>query len=240
MKILLQWCQCQNLNVEEQLISGIRYFDLRVAFHKKLEKFFLIHTLFGPDVFQFLQAVKDFLCRHTNEVILLDFNHFYDMEIENHLQIVTLLHSVFDDMISLYSDRQEVTLRYLRQRKHQLVVFYHHRLAAETGDFWPNTSITSPWPNTMNAERCLDMLESAVLKRDWEKFHVCQGVLTPDLNAILGNVNGSILLSCARVLNSTFLTRLCRDSLRPFLGMIYIVDFVEEVDYTQAIVDLNT
>ena len=57
-----------------------------------------------------LDSVSSFLSEHQREVVLLDFNHFFNMEEEHHAMLISLLSSHFGDLLLPVSKVQEVTL----------------------------------------------------------------------------------------------------------------------------------
>ena len=57
-----------------------------------------------------LDSVSSFLSEHQREVVLLDFNHFFNMEEEHHAMLISLLSSHFGDLLLPISKVQEVTL----------------------------------------------------------------------------------------------------------------------------------
>ena len=97
--IMYKWAVTQYLNVEEQLQAGIRYFDLRVASRPDTDVLYLVHSLYAQEVPTFLKNVRDFLVLHPKEVVLLDFNHFYEMTLEQHDQLLDTIGSIFEDKL---------------------------------------------------------------------------------------------------------------------------------------------
>ena len=71
--------ETQTYTVTQQLLSGSRYFDLRV--HKKGEEYRIFHSILDGIAFsQVLTEIKDFLLSHPSEILLLDFQHFKDSQ----------------------------------------------------------------------------------------------------------------------------------------------------------------
>ena len=84
---------------------GIRYFDLRVCrttdknLHSK-SPFTFTHGLLGDLVRDGLEEINEFLNQHSKEIILLDFNHFYDFNDQcGHDQLIHLIHEIFGKKI---------------------------------------------------------------------------------------------------------------------------------------------
>lgn len=62
-------------------------------------KFYTVHALYGDPVMKELVNIKQFLLSHTKEIIVLDFQHFYDFSETDHYQLSSVLKSLFHDMI---------------------------------------------------------------------------------------------------------------------------------------------
>lgn len=67
--------ETQKYTVSEQLLSGARYFDLRVE--KTDDSLVIFHSIIkGVEFEPILDSIKDFIETHSSEVLLLDFQHF--------------------------------------------------------------------------------------------------------------------------------------------------------------------
>ncbi|KAK7495212.1 hypothetical protein BaRGS_00013622 [Batillaria attramentaria] len=239
--IIKKWSQCQSHNFTQQLNRGVRYFDLRVSHRSEDEDFYLVHHLYGPKLISCLEEVVTFLAEHPKEVVLLDFNHFYSMELEQHIQLITLLLSMFEGRLCPFSATDKPSLASLWQNRIQVIIFYQQEIVAEFQDLWPAASIASPWANTMDAERCLEYQEKHAKEQRREgKFHVCQAILTPSTQTIMQNLTGSVLAHCAKKINHKLPEWMRSSPLVGQRGMIYIVDFVEEDGFIPSVVSLNT
>ena len=71
------WARAQGQTIAQQLAAGIRYLDLRVE--PKGDTPWIVHTFWSVPVSDVLTQVNDFITQNPKEVVLLDFNHFYDM-----------------------------------------------------------------------------------------------------------------------------------------------------------------
>ena len=99
--IIYRWAKCQRSNCRRQLELGIRYFDIRLAklAPKKNEKngneaqdsVRVIHGLFGDEICAILSDIEHFLEKHPGEVVILDFQHIFDFQKDDHLNLVRYL-----------------------------------------------------------------------------------------------------------------------------------------------------
>ena len=115
----------------EQLNIGIRYFDLRVCpttdvSLAKRSPFSFAHGLLGDLVRHGLEEINEFLNKHTKEIVLLDFNHFYDFNDQcGHEQLVELIYDVFGKKICTTAQTlNECTLNYLWNNNQQVIILY--------------------------------------------------------------------------------------------------------------------
>ena len=80
--VVYNWSVTQSMTIYEQLRSGIRYLDLRVAYRTadKNSEIRVLHGLFGWTIDQVLDEVNRFVANYPKEIVILDFNHFYKMD----------------------------------------------------------------------------------------------------------------------------------------------------------------
>lgn len=68
---MANWSRTQAYNATEQLMAGIRYFDLRVATKEGTEDFYFVHGLYSDNVQAVLNDMVKFLESHPQEVSLV-------------------------------------------------------------------------------------------------------------------------------------------------------------------------
>lgn len=66
--ILASWSITQALSATDQLKSGIRYFDIRIATKDKSEDLFIVHTLYSDKALPIYDEINQFLNKHPQEV----------------------------------------------------------------------------------------------------------------------------------------------------------------------------
>lgn len=89
---IFKWSVTQETNLTTQLQSGIRYFDFRVALkHDTCNGFwsnssadiypcfYIVHGQYANRVDYELEVIKNFLIDHPKEVVIIDFQHFHDI-----------------------------------------------------------------------------------------------------------------------------------------------------------------
>ncbi|KAF7214075.1 PI-PLC X domain-containing protein 2 [Nothobranchius furzeri] len=241
-KVMVKWSMTQNLTFREQLDAGIRYFDLRVS-SKPGEvgnEIYFIHGLFGHKVRDGLLEINSFLSRHKKEVVFLDFNHYYAMEEDHHMYLLSMLQDVFGSKLCNNCMVENVTLEYLWEKKYQVIVFYHHPLAEDIPVMWPGSKIPAPWANTTEPNKLIQFLETTLKERAKKgSFHVTQAILTPRVNTVaLGFFWGLRNYLVER--NLPFIMSWV-ETQRPGVDGVNIItsDFVDLTDFANIVIKLN-
>lgn len=121
-KVMKKWSVTQNLTFKEQLEGGIRYFDLRVSSKpgEAGQEIYFIHGLFGIKVWDGLMEINTFLEHHPKEVIFLDFNHFYAMDNNHHVYLISRIQEVFGSRLCPKECVENVTLQNLWEKQQQV------------------------------------------------------------------------------------------------------------------------
>lgn len=93
--IIFNWSITQHENIKDQLNSGIRYLDLRVATKPTDANIYFVHGLYGSKIYQPLQEIAEWLSFHNNEIVILDFQHFYSFSEMDHSHLVETIFRIF-------------------------------------------------------------------------------------------------------------------------------------------------
>ncbi|XP_060522265.1 PI-PLC X domain-containing protein 2 isoform X3 [Cylas formicarius] len=67
--IMARWSKTQSYSASEQLRSGIRFFDLRIATKEREDNLYFVHGLYSDEVQTVLDDIVSFLETHPQEVI---------------------------------------------------------------------------------------------------------------------------------------------------------------------------
>ncbi|XP_064473972.1 PI-PLC X domain-containing protein 3-like [Ornithodoros turicata] len=195
--ILYNWCLTQSETAKQQLCAGIRYFDLRIATKSdpKDQNLYIVHGLYGYAIDNFFLEVKAFLDEHPREVLLLHFQHFYNMSDDDHQRLLHKLTSTFGALMCQFTEKLEnLTLTSLWRKGSQVLSFYNHdRLAKYYPFLWPASYIPNPWPNTDNVSALVTFWDNQIAKgRDTNRFSVLQGVGTPQDTTVAFHICSSL------------------------------------------------
>ncbi|TFK37908.1 PLC-like phosphodiesterase [Crucibulum laeve] len=178
--IIANWSIAQTLNFTMQLASGIRYFDLRVQGTGGSLNF--VHGLVGPPVQTLIDQLDVFLSQpgYDKEIILLDFNHFYDMTPALHNQLTGMLLAKFGDKLAPKALSEDTKFGELWFSPYRIITFYANEASVNSSRWlWPQSTIESPWPEVQNVGALYTALDNE-LATPRSKFFVLQSILTPD------------------------------------------------------------
>ncbi|XP_063225648.1 PI-PLC X domain-containing protein 1-like [Bacillus rossius redtenbacheri] len=155
---LARYLLTQDTDVWGQLVHGVRYLDLRVAYYPFLNKthgadhrFWINHDLIriGP-LLPVLRDIKRFLTATKREVVILDLHRFpvgfYGRQ-GRHRRLVTLLKQELGPYaLPSSADLRSATLEQIWSQDRRLVVAYGDRqVAKESAWLWP--PLTQVWGN---------------------------------------------------------------------------------------------
>lgn len=74
------------------------------------------------DIVDALQILNQALLSHRQEVVILDFQHFYNFEYSHHLFLVDMLYSIFGERLCTQpEDLSHVTLHWLQEGGVQVI-----------------------------------------------------------------------------------------------------------------------
>jgi len=191
-----RWAVAQARSLGEQLRDGVRYLDLRVCrapepSAPERHELFFCHAILAERVADGLAQIGAFVREHPREVVVLDFNHFYDVD-ERHVEAAIdgshqhLCHLLLSEFGSALCPRERATslsdlsLADMWRHDESVVVLYGHAPTVERQPhLWPQSCIESPWPDTRHTRQLVQRLDQSLDRRQRDRLHVLQGVLTP-------------------------------------------------------------
>lgn len=241
--VIFNWCINQENSVKEQLDGGIRYLDLRVASKKDDPRgVFVVHGLYGCEIGEPLEEINNWLSAHPDEVVILDFQHFYAFTEALHGTLISRIKRIFGrKMVTLHARLDSLTLAYLNSRGQQVFVVYRNIVAKGHNDLWPSGLWPTPWPNTVSTSNLIAILEEDIKTRNNEQGFVSQCLLTPTTSYIVRHFCGNLQRD---------LVNKCKQAIFPWIqnntpgpgGMnIVITDFVnvENFAFSKLVIQRN-
>lgn len=179
------WAKAQGQNVGEQLNSGIRYFDLRVAADG--DRLRICHGMYSDDVGNIIDAVGKFSAAHEREIIVLHFQHFFKLTDSHHDRLIAHMRRSFGQALIPRGLGVGAKLKDLFAAKQRVAVVYCDdkiKDANRFADFWSGNMIDSPWGEKDNIDDLKGYLSGVVNTPAEDKLFVLQGVVTPGAGVI--------------------------------------------------------
>ncbi|KAJ9584898.1 hypothetical protein L9F63_020753, partial [Diploptera punctata] len=236
------WSITQRLSIKDQLKSGIRYVDLRVATKPGTKDIFFVHGQYGSNIEIIFQDISTFLADHEDEIVILDLQHFYSFTKENHTYLMSLIDSYFGNKLCPLSHIvSHISLRWMKEKNHQVITIYRNDAAQGNPAFWPSSRWPTPWPDTTSIDTLFSFLDQKLSSRPSEAGFVTQCVLTPDVKYFLKHCFSSLKKKCARPCNQAMVPWLQKQHPGSKGINVVICDFIgmKEISFCKTIVQLN-
>ncbi|XP_038222736.1 PI-PLC X domain-containing protein 3 isoform X1 [Zerene cesonia] len=244
---ILRWTITQSIDAYQQLLIGIRYFDLRLATKTGEERFYFTHGVYAGEITEPLHQIKQFATSHPGEVIILDLQHFYGFTADDHQKLMRYLLNLFGHkLVPREPDLQSITLNSLQRLGQQIVVVYRHQSVYASSEFWQPQMLPSPWPQQDSVNGLLEFLYN--VKRHPGMGFVHQAVLTPTPAFILFRWISTLREKCAKPVKNEVLPKLGEfspgpptHSQGPSPVNVVIADFVDldNAIFSKTIIQLN-
>jgi hypothetical protein len=191
-KMFVKWSRTQELDVTAQLEAGIRYLDLRVCFFNGGSYF--CHGLISTEVGKAMREVQTWAAAHPSEIIILDFNHTYGMTDVEHIALLDMLFTTFqNNLVHVHGEKgTSLTVGECWDQRRNVLILYEKRcLPKYNQEMWTSYAIRSKW---LNKQRSPDMLVALDEELNFIKntppmpyrFWVFQGILTADNATCVG------------------------------------------------------
>ncbi|XP_065056281.1 PI-PLC X domain-containing protein 3-like [Rhopilema esculentum] len=241
--IVYKWSITQTLSLHQQLANGVRYFDLRVAYEDASKEYCFVHGLYGQAYQAIFSEMKQFLDKHPKEVVILDFNHLWGFTEKDCSTFLEIIEKSFGDV--LYGPGTKSTnccLKDLWDAKKQIIALYDNEEAIKKNpNFWPRSTIYSPWYDTANITDLLNHLNGRfdTLKEDC--YNVFQAILSPQTSTIVlhlanGSLKTTLAENCDKMVSSWL--KKVHDEKKKGINIV-ICDFVDLLEFARKVVSLN-
>lgn len=239
--IIFNWSVTQKDNIKTQLDSGIRYLDLRVA-TKGTGDIYFLHGLYGSEITKPLEDVANWLNGHANEIIILDFQHFYTFTEMNHRHLIAKINQLFrGKLCPVSSSFDRMSLRWLNSEKYQVFVIYRNIYAINQANLWPSGLWPTPWPNTVRVDQLVNFLNEELKKRVQSMGYVSQCILTPTTTYVMKHLCGTLQSNLVPLCQKQILSWIDQKKAGPKGLNIVIADFICDQNYVfpKAVIQAN-
>lgn len=233
----------QKMTAAEQLVAGVRYFDIRTAGKDNVtDEWFVYHGFYGEKIRTIMIETRQFLDEQRKEIVLLDFCCFFKIDDAEHKNIISFLLETFSDVMlpRPINHLNESTLGNIWLQQKQVIVFYPEEHTQGNKLFWPRNYITGGWANTIEVPELIEYVEKRYENdRTDNEFATTGANLTPNAVLIVTNPLRSLETSLAYKANLAFSSWL--KSKRAGLSGINVAsfDFIEFGDGIDTVINLN-
>lgn len=233
---ICKWSKTQDLNVKDQLESGIRYLDVRVVIRD--DQILIAHGLYGGELFSYLSEIHAFLNENPSEIVILDFQHFYNFLPENHNNLIRTLQDIFGTKLCQRNRPITfVTLNAMAQNGEQVFVTYRSNASENVSILWPAGALPTPWPNKIKCSDLIQFLNRVLEHRQINLGLVTQIVLTVDIKYVIRHLFMN-LRKMAQKTNSRMMPWIRAQHAGQHGVNVVICDFIDE-SFVQSVVQLN-
>ena len=165
------WAKCQSKTIYEQLLMGIRYFDIRIT--KYNGEYYTIHSLIAIPVNQILHDILLFIDTFPTEKIILDFNHLYIDDVKEFEEYLKF--QIGDKAVSNNNDNIVAAIGTLDK---PLFVFVDN----DNTSFFNSDILKSFWHDTND----VNLLTTSMSEESKEGLlRITQAILTPTQTDVL-------------------------------------------------------
>jgi hypothetical protein len=184
--VIANWARTQPIDISGQLAAGIRYLDLRVV---QTDTFWICHGMFSVVLADVIRQVKAFVDVHPQEIIILDFNHFF--EIRDQPALVRMLTDAFGTKLAPGTLTPASKVSDFWQQGHSVIALYANQAVvdAHPRQLWSQDRISSPYPDRQDLQALHNDLDTALALRDKNQLFVLQGILTPNATVVSAGLN---------------------------------------------------
>lgn len=180
--------------------------------------------------------------------MILDFQHFYNIDSDQHNDIQRIVFSIFGNKIVTMEDGrlEDFTLDYCKNINKQILIIYRRNYQELSRIVWPGNIWPTPWPNKASVKKLEGFLTETLVRRPPGLGYVSQCIITPDPKYIMLRFFLSLKWTAKRVesyLQPWILTQKAgafHGSSHPTVN-VFIADFVEihHAQFCKMVVNLN-
>ncbi|CBY42839.1 unnamed protein product, partial [Oikopleura dioica] len=184
----------QVLSTSDQLEAGIRYLDYRtMPLRPNREDLYNAHSLYGPSTEYEMMQIWNFIRENPGELVIINFNHFYDMDQKHYDWLEQHLSDLYGDKICSIPEKPLSTFSFndIKSTGCAVIILYGSSIRPDFA--WNKGSfLTDPWLNKQDKDSLFSGLDSNLEKgRPQDQFYGSQALLTAGKDFI---VHSSIIL----------------------------------------------
>eukprot|EP01119_Soliformovum_irregulare_P016455 TRINITY_DN4759_c0_g1_i1.p1 TRINITY_DN4759_c0_g1~~TRINITY_DN4759_c0_g1_i1.p1 ORF type:complete len:429 (+),score=115.85 TRINITY_DN4759_c0_g1_i1:87-1289(+) len=241
--IINGWSKAQNFSLYDQLVMGIRYFDIRVCWDSDTNLFRIHHLIMSNTSLQeSLSQIASFLNEHPSEFLIIQLSHFAGLSHQNHVDLISYIKSTFKTMLLPTSvDYASTSLGTILGTGFQILIFYDDTTSNSVNFLWPTWMLWSEWANQDRVDtlRQFQVENVGNFSGNSKLFYFPQWILTPrPIDVIDGLIfSPRNLHEISRQANSQF--DAFYDEIETFRINVMFVDWFQETDMLDRVISVN-
>jgi hypothetical protein len=243
--IITPWGLAQDLDLYQQLIRGIRYFDFRSGWH--CGTWYTFHYELGHTSETLLRDVARFASEHPGEVVILELTHFEGNPSAAALEgLEDLVMSTLGPILYPVDYSFSRTVNDLTSTGQRVLVTMENRSGRYDHLIWSGDTIYNTFANSDHLDQMLDYNRSRIAEflggAESSRLYKISYTLTPQVGRITDKpVSPKTLLELADTAGErlvAFYKELRSEGRVPW-GNIVIIDHFQASPFLEVILDMN-
>lgn len=186
-KMITDWTLTQDRSVLSQLIMGVRYFDFRVSYSERCQRYYMSHSFACVYLEDVLAQIRTFVVNNTGEIVIFtitpDWENRITMTHERNNEVINTVIDHFTSLLIRVSP-QISTYNKLISEGTRVMFFYNSWDIDIFPEVWLMSCLYSPWDNTSNMEVKKEMISRDMERLSGNKINNISLVLTPQKSDI--------------------------------------------------------
>ncbi|GMR44479.1 hypothetical protein PMAYCL1PPCAC_14674 [Pristionchus mayeri] len=240
---LARWMKHQHVNVETQLLLGVRYVHIKVA--SRNGDLFALNGLYSGHLKNHLHAVHRFLVEHSKEIVIIHFTDFAGLSKKDFLSFDRLIDAQFGDLLLSQDDTHvsnpltQMTIKEIWKSKRQVIVSVDSCYSSSACFAWVN-SVWKISPRYESITKTCKEFEKSVKEEEKEDgLIVFDGIIHCTLMTVLERPFGQYEKEYGRPA-TRHLEQWIRKNASSLPPFVLSTHFVDEGSFCQSIINLNS
>ena len=247
--VIENWAISHDRTISQQLMEGIRYFDIRAGWDNETQTWRAFHLLIGNSIETILTDIKSFLDSHPYEILIIEISHFDGEPSDENIQhLQNTILQIFQNMLipsyfPLSSSLETILSNNYRvlaamKMRYDYDVIWHRNI-------WNNSMLCNTYAKTPLLDRM--MVYNAEQVQNFMKGSMClfkiSWTLTPDAYTVLSAVFPWDVKSLIELADSAnyHLKSFWGDlkEMNARMGNLVLFDHYQTSDYMKVVLDMN-
>lgn len=198
-QIINNWTINQQYNIYNQLLSGVRQLDLRLAFLD--DEFWIAHTFISVKLTDVLEQIVKFMIDYPNEIIIINFSREWEnrntMTKRRSDQALSIIFNRLRGRIAQKPfNNQFPSYQSMLYTNGRIILFYDGEHTPNINVWSYSVNINKYWPNTDVLETQFNDVSKHIQNSSYDnvKYNIADLALTPQTNSIVNGIGKKIIM----------------------------------------------